>query len=1107
MKKNSTIEHMTLKVLFLEDSWQDVELITKQLSIAGYQLDVTHAATEVEYIEALEKNCFDIILADFKLPGLDAFDALEICQKFCPQVPFICVSGTIGEETAIELLKKGAVDYVFKDRPERLPYAIKRAITEAAEIKARRESDAQFKAMFENMAFASCLDEIVYENSKAVDYIILDVNPSYERITGLKREEVIGRNASDLYGTKDVPFLDTYAKVGETGKPAEFEAYFPPLDKFLHVTAGCPQRGFFSTVFSDITERKQVEKALRQSEEKLRSYIEYAPDGVFITDENGNYVEVNPAASVITGYSREELLTLNFSDTLQQEYLEIGLQHFQEVQKKGFARGDIGFVTKDGENRFWNVAAVKLSDKRFLGFVKDVTDQKLAEAEMRELKNRYQGLFENSLIGIGLATPEGEIIESNQAFADMLGYSVSELQKIKIIDSYLNPDDRRHVGKILKEKKQVVDFETKLKRKDNTTIDVLLNISIVKMKGKTLLQTSCQDITERKQAEEALRVSEEKYRTLVEGSLQGVVIAQDEPVRLTFANTAMENLLGYSVEDLLSMGASQLAGLIHPDDRQRFFGNFRRRLAGESVPSLAEYRCLRKDGEMIWVMRQSSAIDYFGVPATLTVFIDISEHKRTEKALEQSKKSYAAIYNSSTDCIFIHDGKTGEIVDVNQATIDTFGYSKDEITKLNVGDFSLNEPPYTQKEAAAFIHKAVKEGPQFFDWLAKKKNGELIWFENSLQYVELAGEKRVLVVGRDITERKQAEEALRISEEQYRLLFESANVGIFIAQDGYVKTPNPYLYQITGYTLAELDEQPFTQFIHPEDLPLVAKRHQERLSGKPGLPPAYDFRIISKDGTILWVQLSTVLIEWHGKPATLNFLHNITERIHAEERVIQELKQKNILLQELYHRTKNNMQVITAMLELQSQKYILEHPINIEGFEFIQKTYQEMINRINAMALVHQKLYQTQDLSQINLNEYIRELVSMISRSYARQSANVTLDFNLEDVFVLIDSAIPLGLVLNELVTNTYKHAFPGNNRGVLKINLKRDKQDMIHLRIEDNGVGLPAGMDLRKVDSMGLDTIINLVEYQLRGSFSYRVENGLKWDIEYKDNLYARRV
>ncbi|MCA1795016.1 MAG: PAS domain S-box protein [Desulfobacteraceae bacterium] len=150
-------------------------------------------------------------------------------------------------------------------------------------------------------------------------------------------------------------------------------------------------------------------------------------------------------------------------------------------------------------------------------------------------------------------------------------------------------------------------------------------------------------------------------------------------------------------------------------------------------------------------------------------------------------------------------------------------------------------------------------------------------------YEEL--ERRVQEMEKNESEYKSSMEALRNSEVPYLLLFEHANVGIFVAQDGYLKVPNPYLSQIVGYSRAELEEQPLSLFIHPEFQSLVTTRHQERLSGKTGLPQTYDFRVITKNGTSLWVQLSTVLIQFNGRPATLNFLHDITERKQAEEEV------------------------------------------------------------------------------------------------------------------------------------------------------------------------------------------------------------------------------
>ncbi len=192
-KTTNHIEGVKLRVLILEDSRQDYELISEQLSDAGYLLELTHAENELEFNAALQENEYDLILSDFKLPGFDAFKALQITNKTCPNVPFICISGSIGEETAIELLKLGAIDYVLKDRPERLPFAVKRALDEAKEIaahqqaaKALQESEYRFKQVSENA------QEWIWEVDKSGLYTYS--SPVIQSLLGYSPEEIVGRH-------------------------------------------------------------------------------------------------------------------------------------------------------------------------------------------------------------------------------------------------------------------------------------------------------------------------------------------------------------------------------------------------------------------------------------------------------------------------------------------------------------------------------------------------------------------------------------------------------------------------------------------------------------------------------------------------------------------------------------------------------------------------------------------------------------------------------------------------------------------------------------------------------------------------------------------------
>ena len=159
------------------------------------------------------------------------------------------------------------------------------------------------------------------------------------------------------------------------------------------------------------------------------------------------------------------------------------------------------------------------------------------------------------------------------------------------------------------------------------------------------------------------------------------------------------------------------------------------------------------------------------------------------------------------------------------------------------------------------------------------------------------------------------------------------------------------------------------------------------------------------------------------------------------------------------------------------------------------------------MSLVQQKLYQAKKLSSINLKEYIEDILAQIRRSYSIQAEAIFLNLDLKEVIVLIDSAIPLGLILNELISNVFKHAFPDNREGNITIRLFKDKNENINIYIEDDGVGFPENFDPKKVDTIGFHTVFSLIEYQLNGEIKWKTDEGLKWHIKFKDDQYQKRI
>jgi PAS domain S-box-containing protein len=252
------------------------------------------------------------------------------------------------------------------------------------------------------------------------------------------------------------------------------------------------------------------------------------------------------------------------------------------------------------------------------------------------------------------------------------------------------------------------------------------------------------------------------------------------------------------------------------------------------------------------------------------------------------------------------------------------------------------------------------------------------------------------------------------------------------------------------------------------------------------------------NGRTAWMEFSAEPIESQGQRIFVTIARDITPRKLAEEQLRKSLAEKETLLRELHHRTKNNMNVIIALLNMQAQ--------GIDDARFTE-AIADAEGRIHSMALVHEKLYEANDLSRINLKDYVHELANTMVSSYNSQPGRRHLIEELEDVSILLDTAIPCGLVLNELLSNALKHAFPGEANGTIRLGLHRAKEGTIHLEVSDDGIGLSHGFDPRKDGLMGMQTIVALAEGQLAGTINFVSGPGLSCRIAFRDIHYQPRV
>ncbi len=342
--------------------------------------------------------------------------------------------------------------------------------------------------------------------------------------------------------------------------------------------------------------------------------------------------------------------------------------------------------------------------------------------------------------------------------------------------------------------------------------------------------------------------------------------------------------------------------------------------------------------------------------------------------------------------------------------------------------------------------------------------------------------------------------ALAKSEERFRETFELAAVGISqVALDGGFIRVNRQFGEIVGYTAEELLQLTFQEITHPEDLEVDLENVGKVLAGE---IDQYSMgkRYVRKDASIVWVNLTVSLArDESGNPRHfIAVIEDTTRHKRAELAVKDSLREKEVLLREIHHRVKNNMQVISSLLNLQAR--------NIEDPN-LRKMFQESQSRVRAMALIHEVLYGSDDLSRIDLEDYVSKLAKSLTRMYGADAGRIRLEVAAKDVTLGIDDTVPCGLVINELLSNSLKYAFPDGRPGEISINAVATDDDRIVLTVRDDGVGIPDDVDIRHTESMGMGLVTGLVENQLGGQLELDRTGGTCFTIVFSRESARRSI
>ncbi len=815
MSEHAHIQHAC--ILVVDDDAHLRRATTRVLNQAGCQ--VTEAETGAQGLRLANAQRPDLILLDMKLPDMDG---LDLCRrvKGAPALSgcFVVVLGDaeMSPDDRATGLEAGADGYIVRPISDRELLARVEALLR---IKAAEERVTHLNQVLRAMRNINQL--LVREKDRdrmlrGACELLVETRGYHNAWLALFEEpggpvttaqagadvdffspilEQLNRGALTACGRQalaqgeavvtedppatcaDCPLAESYAGRGAITVRVEHDGQVYGLLMIsipAQFTVDREERDLLQEVAEDIAfalYNIRLEEALLESEERYRSLFEEMPVGLYRTAPDGEIIDANPALVQMLGYpDRASYLATDAADLyIDPEDRERALQALEDAD--GWKSVQLKLRRRDGRV-IWvldSARAIKDDQGRtryYIGALEDITAQVHAEEKLGRSESKYRKLIETMPYGVEEVDIEGRRVFLNDSYHQMLGYQPGELLGTYIWDHDPSPQQverlKRYFERLKEEQPAPEPYVSQNVRKDGAIIDVLVDWDYERDENGALegFISVVTDITARMRAEEALRASEEKYRSLVEQSIQGMVVAQDNPVRLRFASRPMQAITGFSPQELTSFGPEQLASLIHPEDREAFFENFRARLAGQAVPPRHEYRVIHKNGGTRWVEIYSASIEYEGAPATQTVFLDISERKQAEEALREATLRQREAVKAGNVGLWDWDLVTDK-VRYSAEWKRQIGYQKHEIGD-DFEEWRSRIHPDDLETILEQVRRSIAERRQDHqvEFRFRHKDGSYRWILAQASVLQDETGRPVRMVGShvDITERKRAEE-------------------------------------------------------------------------------------------------------------------------------------------------------------------------------------------------------------------------------------------------------------------------------------------------------------------------------------------------------------
>ena len=732
----------------------------------------------------------------------------------------------------------------------------------------------------------------------------------------------------------------------------------------------------------------------------------------------------------------------------------------------------------------------------------DITNSVIEKQELSNSLAKYRNLYYTNLAGVFTTDLDSKIIDCNQSFIDIFENS------IKINDYLFSKNVQKEWKEILEligVNENIKNYQTHIKIKNGTTKWLIFNWHL--NKEENFIEGTIIDISDVQKASAALSQNEEKYRLIYEESNDAILLLKDD--KIIDVNRKGIQLFGIPYKELLEKNLIDLSLFNDETNRREYIKNTDLLQSLKSV----KFNWIFKgnndiiEAEVVIIELMLENIKYYQC-----VIHDLTQRNINTRAIESNRKNFKSILDNTPEGIIIINDNT--VLYSNPEAINLIG--SNEIVLENI----FIESDQQQFNLLINEQKTSKEIKQNQFKLLNKSSQELL-LDVTIVSIDFEEKESILVILKDISLRNElskeiiraeiAEESNKRLEKEIKVriktekllkeqfirsnaIFDSSSNTLLLTLDTDLNFSsfNTHCQSYFNYLTEQKMEVNnsfsvfFKKLFEERELRFFRKTLKNILSGA---SKQIETKFLSK-GLNRWIELFiNPIFDIDGKVIEISLVgHDITDKKNTENQIKDSLKEKEVLLKEIHHRVKNNLQVISSILNLQSSFVSDERTLEI---------LEESRNRIHSMATIHENLYLTTNFSSIDFASYLQNLSTKLISSYHVAPITINLRTELTSINLLLDQAIPCGLLVNELITNAIKYAFVNRSEGEILIGLK-ENQGIIELKIEDNGVGLPSNFEIFKSNSLGLQLVSTLVE-QLDGEINILNEKGTKYLITFE--------